>query len=678
MLTGVERFVSGLTSLASGLALASLASCGSSDELASHGAAPPERLPPVAASAHPVDEFHPDRAPRADGTRPPMPPPAYGGRAILHVRSMPHSLNAAIEASGIVRRIAYELNETLLLRNWDTLALEPDLCTDWTVEDQVVRKGAATAAFGRVTEEGDALVVTPVSRENPLHAALRIPRADVERIERGTVFTFHLRPDVVWHDGHPFTARDVDFSLSIYRNPGVKCDDKRFQFALTKGNDGAVTGQDVRSEVLSPLAVRVTYAHAYFMAEASLGDLFLMPSHLYDLADPDNLARADKSHGDAKWMPTSEEEAQWINENAHNRLLVGLGPYKVVSFGDDTVEATRFDGYFDPKRAGYLDTLRWRAIGDIPAAFRAFVAGDLDFCDTVASDDWFSSTAESKAFTDRAYRGMHETSEYWYVGWNCDRPGLDDPRVRRALAQSFDFEEFKNTYYRGYAQQITGPFAVGSPAYDHDVKPYPYDPKAVVKLLSEAGWYDRDGDGLVDRDGKPLSIELALEAGNPLNQAFAAKLQEDLSHAGVQLRIAPMELKSLVAKRNTGDFDAIALGWAPPFESDPGQLWHSVPAGAPKGSNFVDFKDAETDALIEKGRAELDPAKRAAIWRAIHRRVYELQPYLFCYNVSRKYVMIRALRGFQSVAVDPYYVVRHWYYPAGTPGTRATAAIKQD
>ncbi len=609
-----------------------------------------------------------------------MPAPAYGGRVILHLQSMPRSLNFALEGSGIVRRIAYETNETLLLRNWDTLALEPDVCTDWIVEDQVFRKNAKpgeAAPFGRVTEDGDAYVVTPASSENPLHAALRIPRADVERVERGTVFTFHLRPDVVWHDGHPFTSRDVDFSLSVYRNPDVKCDDQRFQFALRKGQDGRDVGQDVSSTVLSPLAIRVTYAHAYFMAEASLGDLFLMPSHLYDLADPDNLARADKAHGDPKWMPTSEEAAKWVNENVHNRLFVGLGPYRVVSFADDTIEAVRFDGYFDPARAGYLDTIRWHAITDIPAAFRAFVAGDLDFSDTVSSDDWYSSTAESKAFTDRAYRGMHETSSYWYVGWNCDKPALADPKVRRALAQLFDFDEFKNTYYRGYAEQITGPFPPRSPAYDRDVKPYAYDPKAAAQLLTEAGWYDRDGDGIVDHDGNPLSIELSMEAGNPLNAAFGAKLQEELTHAGIQLRLAPMEMKALRAKINSGDVDAFMLGWAPPFESDPGQVWHSVRAGEPKGSNFVDFSDAQVDAWIEKGRAELDATKRAEVWRSIHRRLYELQPYLFCFNVPRKYVMIRALRGFQSVAIDPNYVVRRWYYPAGTPGTRATAAIKQ-
>jgi hypothetical protein len=52
--------------------------------------------------------------------------------------------------------------------------------------------------------------------------------------------------------------------------------------------------------------------------------------------------------------------------------------------------------------------------------------------------------------------------------------------------------------------------------------------------------------------------------------------------------------------------------------------------------------------------------------------VYELQPYLFCYNVSRRFAMNRKLRGFQNVVIDPNYVVRRWYYAEGTPGTRAT------
>jgi peptide/nickel transport system substrate-binding protein len=627
----------------------------------------------AASAANPIDEFHPDRAERADGTRAPMPAPAYGGRAIVGIESMPTGLNCALDNIAVARRIAYETHETLLLRDWNTGVLEPDLCKDWIVEDQVFladADGKSAAPFGRVTEEGDAWVITPASPENPLRAPSRVEKSKVARVERGTVFTFHLRDDVVWHDGHPFDAPDVDFSLSTFDLPGVRNEKKRFQFEKV-----------LRSEVLAPHTVRVTWAEQYFMAEASIGDLFLLPSHLYDLSDPDNAKadpewRARKLAADPGWKPTPADQAEYVNANPHNQRFVGLGPYKVTTFGTDFVEATRFDEYFDPARAGWLDTLRWRAIPDTGASFRAFLNGDVDFTNHFGGDDFYSDAASSKEFEARAYRGWHDTSSYWYVGWNCARPPLADARVRRALAHLFDFDEFKNTYYRGHATQVTGPFPIGAPSYAHDVKPLPFSPDAAKRLLAEAGFYDRDGDGLVDHDGKPLSIELAMQAGHAGNQAFGAKLQENMARVGVQLRLAPMDLKAVGAKRDSGDFDAVALGWAPPYESDPGQIWHSTPEGAEKGSNYVGFADAEVDRLIEAGRKELDTAARAEIWRRIHRRLYELQPYLFCYNVPRKFLMNRALRGFESVPLEPNYVVRRWYYAAGTPGTRATAAKK--
>ena len=59
------------------------------------------------------------------------------------------------------------------------------------------------------------------------------------------------------------------------------------------------------------------------------------------------------------------------------------------------------------------------------------------------------------------------------------------------------------------------------------------------------------------------------------------------------------------------------------------------------------------------------------IWRAIHRRIYEAQPMLFGFNPPRKFAINKKLFGFQAVPVDPHYILRRWYYPEGTPGTRA-------
>lgn len=616
-----------------------------------------------------VDEFHPDRALRDDGTRAPLPPPAFGGRAIVQIEALPKSLCYALDSSGVLRRILYELHETLLLRNWETFEFEPVLCASYTVEDRLVLAGekSSEVLFGRVSEDGDTWLVTPISAENPLKAARRVPKTGVERIERGTVFTWRLRPGVRWHDGEPFHARDVAFSLSIYANPTVRCDDKRFAYADIE-----------RVETLDDMTVRVTYGKQYFMALASLGDLFLLPAHLYDLSDPDNARfdagyHAQKKALDPNWKPTSAEQGAYVNDNVHNRAFVGLGPYMLANYTSEFVEARRFEGYFDPRNAGYLDTLRWRAIPDAAAAFRAFLNGELDFFDMVTTDDYFSSATESKEFQARAYRGWHDTSVYWFIGWNCAKPALADPRVRRALAHMFDFDEFKSTFYRGLARQVTGMFSPRSPAYATDVKPYGFDPKEATRLLAEAGWYDRDGDGRIDKDGKPLEIELLMQAGNAVGLAFSAKFQENLARIGVRLAPTALDWAALNQRKSRGDFDAVALGWAPPFESDPEQMFHSRWGKAEKkGSNFVAFVDDEADRLIESGRRELDDARRAAIWRQLHQRLYELQPYLFCFNPPRKFVMNKALRGFQGYALDPNYVLRRWYYAAGTPATRAT------
>ncbi|MBL8859422.1 MAG: hypothetical protein JNL28_13000 [Planctomycetes bacterium] len=659
------------------LALVALVLCALLGHTTTHPASAPTAARALGASlpedraTRVVDEFHPDRTPGKDGARPPLPQPAWGGRAIVHLDSMPKSLCYAVESSGAVRRVLYELHETLLLRDWETFEIKPDLCASYTVEDRLVPnlEAAESEEFGAITEDGDFWVITPVSPENRMKAPRRVSKTQVARIERGTVFTFRLRAGVKWHDGHEFDARDVAFSLSLYANPDVRCDDKRFAYA------------DIQHvEVVSPSVVRVTYEHQYFMALMSLGDLFILPSHLYDLSDPDN-ARADPEYHAQKraanpdWKASPAEQAAYVNENPHNRAFVGLGPYKLAQFTNEYIEAVRFDGYFAPQQAGYLDTLRWRAIPDSSAAFRAFLNGELDFFNSVTTDDYFSSALDADLFKQRAYKGWHETSAYWYVGWNCLKPKLADPRVRRALAHLFDFDEFRDNFYRGLARQVTGMYLPSSPAYNHDVEPYAYDPKLARTLLTDAGWYDRDNDRIIDKDGEPLVIEILLQSGNAVGRAFAAKLQENFARAGIKLVATSLDWAALSQRRTAGDFDAIAMGWAPPFESDPEQAFHSRWGLAEKkGSNYIGFADPETDKLIDEGRAELDPVKRAAVWRRLHARVYEMQPYLFCYNPPRKFVMNRALRGFQSFALDPNYALRRWYYAAGTPGTRAQAA----
>lgn len=636
-----------------------------------------------AAGAVEPDLFHPEHQPGADGKRPPLPPPAYGGRATIHLERLPKSLNNVLENEGVIRRIMLELHETLLLRDWETLELAPNLATSWTVEDAVHLKpgiatkvpgsfviGGETIVLGLAQDLGDHVVIRagPSAVLDGSNGVLRdLSRESVARVEHGSVITFSLRGDVRWHDGHPFDARDVVFSLELYENPLVDCGQRRSQYAGV-----------LRAEALDARTVRVWFDRQSYNSLTALGtELTLLPAHLYDLADPDQPEAKARRAKDPRWTPSEAERAELVNKSAHNRDWVGLGPYRLARFDDAGVLAERNPDYFDPKRAGYLDSIFWRFIPDDAVAFQALLNGELDLFARMSADDYFGPATESETFTKRLYKGHFYSGNYWCTAWNLQRPQLADVRVRRAIAHAFDFEAFERSAYKGLADQVTGPWIPAKPEYDKDVKPYPHDPEHARRLLEDAGWIDRDTDGVADKDGVALEIELLSDGGNAISKAFAAKLQEDLAKIGIRLRFTPLDSKAIAARKLARDFDGIALGWALTWENDPEQIWHSrwAPAEA-RGSNFAGYADAESDALIEAGQRELDATKRAAIWRKLHARIYSQQPYLFCYSPPRKFALNKAIRGVELVLMDPNYVLRRWYYPAGTPGTRATPALK--
>lgn len=630
---------------------------------------------PLARPSIEPDVFHPAHQPGPDGKRPALPKPAFGGRATIHLERLPRTLNNVLENQGVIRRMMYELHETLLLRDWETMEWRPNLAREWTVEDaahllpsdplasieEALSVGSEVLLRGLSTPDGKKFVRRDDARL--VHQTTEL--AASARVERGTVLTFRLRDDVQWHDGHPFDARDVVFSLALYANPLVDCGERRPQFAGI-----------VKAEALDRHTVRVWYdTQSYYRLTALGSELTILPAHLYDLNHSDNVDGKKKRGADPKWKPTQAEAAEYINKNPHNRAFVGVGPYKLARFDEQGVLAERNPLYFDPANAGWLDSIYWRYVKDDVAAFQALLNGELDFFARMNADDYFGPSTRSAAFTQRNYTGHFYSGSYWFVAWNLRRPQLADLRVREAIARAFDFEGFKTACYKGLADVVTGPWMMNRPEYDQTVKPYPRDPERARALLEAAGWIDRDADGVADKDGVKLELELLSDAGNTISRQFAGKLQEDLKAIGIALRYTALDSKAVDERKKQRDFDGVALAWALGFETDPEQVWHS--RGAPsdsKSSNFGGFADAEVDRLIEAGQKELDPEARAALWRQLHARIYSQQPYLFAYSPPRKFGINKALFGLQLVAQDPNYVLRRWYYPAGTPGTRTTLA----
>jgi len=642
----------------------------------------------VQAGQAPVDQFHPDNQPKDDGSLPEQPTPLYGGRVIVHLASMPENLNYVIENSAVTRRMLYEVHEFLLLQDWETHEYVPKAAREFVREDMLVLKAGAESKYegvvsvlvkdrsegaedgaqrqanvlyGQLSESGDNYVLKPSSKGSDLGAETTVAKADVDSVEKGAVFTFYLRENVQWHpaegiEGHTLDARDVHFSWSIYSNAKVDCDEKRFNFEKI-----------TRADIVDDMTIRFFYDSQYFGAVHTMGvNLTLLPSHIYDLSDPDN----PQHDPDA----SADELAEFINTNPHNSNWVGLGPYRVTDYTQQWIQAERFDGYWNPDDSGYFDTIRWRLIDDDNAALQAVYNGELDYFERVKSTDYFGEATAKKEFTDKFYKGYKYLGMYGYTGWNMYRPQLKEKVVRQAIAHAFDFQDYRATNYKNLCNQITGPFPYNSAAYDHSVKPYPYDPDTAEEMLDDAGWYDSNGDGVRDKDGVELVIEFMMPSGNDASKNFGLKLQESLAEIGIKINMVPYEWATFLDKFKNREFDGANLAWVPELESDPEQLWHSKWGAYDKrSSNNSGVMEPELDKLILAGQLELDHAKRQKIWHQMHSFLYDLQPYLFMYNVPNKFAMSKRIRGFQAFAIDPGYSIRRWYFvdPA-EPGTRKT------
>lgn len=575
-----------------------------------------------------------------------LPAPKHGGRVIVHLPAQPKHMNYMLENSTYTRNMLYEAHEFLVHQDWESWVLVPRLAHELVEEDTVVLKGGrgennANIHFGKVSDGGNHYLVTPVSKDNPLGEPLKVPKDEVESVQYGTAFTFYLRGDVKWHDGHPFDVQDVAFSMECYRNPNVMCDWIRFKM-----------DQLVHYDVLGKDGIRFFYNEQYFLALDTFTSFTILPSHRYNLADPDN--------PDHDPDASAEKQGTYINEHPNNNEWVGLGPYRITEWSQQQVEAERFEDYFDKSNGGYLDTIRWRHISNDDAAAQALINGEVDFSPRVKTEDYFGELTQRKQFLDTYYKGYFYVGYMGYMGWNMRSPLFEDKLVRQAMGHCYNWKDFLKTYYYGLGMRVSGTIYRYSPSYNESVEVYPFDLEKAEEMLAEAGWYDHDGDGIIDKDGVAFEFEYLTSTGNKSSEAMAQRLQENLAKIGVRMTIATRDWASFLERVNARDFELTSLAWSLPVASDPFQLWHSSLADK-RTSNHSGVADPEVDRLIEAIQTELDDQKRYGLFRDLHAYLYDLQPYNFGVNVPRKFAMSKKIRNFQTFPINPGYSIRRWY-----------------
>ena len=162
------------------------------------------------------------------------------------------------------------------------------------------------------------------------------------------------------------------------------------------------------------------------------------------------------------------------------------------------------------------------------------------------------------------------------------------------------------------------------------------DRKKAAQLLDEAGWIDRDGDGvrekIINGSVRRFEFDMLCWSSSPTFKTICSIYKEDLRKIGVLMNVQALDWAIMQKRMEDRDFDAYTGAWALAYESDPYQIWHSSQADVPKSSNMVSFRNAEADRIIEKARETFDLEERKRLFHRFHEILYEEQPYTFFYT----------------------------------------------
>jgi peptide/nickel transport system substrate-binding protein len=240
------------------------------------------------------------------------------------------------------------------------------------------------------------------------------------------------------------------------------------------------------------------------------------------------------------------------------------------------------------------------------------------------------------------------------VTWNHRRDlPFADPAGRVALTMALDRDAFVERVLHGLARTAVTSYHPDLTWTDPSLEPWPHDPAGAAARLERAGFVDRDGDGVRERDGTPFRFDLMIIASpQALNDQLAAWLEQSWAEIGVKARIDKLEWSTFRERRNAGEYEAAMFGLSFTPSPDQWELYHTSAAGP--GHNYAGFSDAEVDRLLDAGRHTFDEKERRRIYHALQRRLHELQPLGYVLHLATPVLHDRRLAGIEPSPLDEW------------------------
>jgi len=401
-------------------------------------------------------------------------------------------------------------------------------------------------------------------------------------------WTIELRDGVQFHDGTPLDADAVKLNLDTYRGLNPKLPARLTPFVFSNVADVQVTG---------PLTLSVTTKTPWPAFPA-----LLYGGGRYGIAAP----------------------AQLNDPSTCATNLIGTGPFTKESWRpNEEFVAVRNPRYW---REGLprLDKITFKPVPDPSSRLNQFDGGQLDVMHTTSIDNIVALQDEAASGQADLYLSKRG-GEVSYMMLNSSKPPFDDPIARQAVAYGRDVAEVNQIRNRGIPQLADSPFGPGSMGYVKDNGFPAPNAKKAKKLVAQ---YEA-------KHGEKLGFEY-LTNPEPDTLLIAQLVKEQAAKVGIDVSIRTVDQSTLINEALAGSFQA--MGFRNHAQSDPDAQyvwWHS---GSPV--NFGRIDDPEVDRLLDAGRSETDPAKRAQIYQDLNRRfaeeVYNLWSWYTVWGIAAK------------------------------------------